>query len=672
MNSIDVTQIESFLIECISDSLIVVDRELNLVYANEEAKELFSLKQPERCYGSHFLQLLDKGPAEIIGEKLLKARQQNEAVYFDLYLDRKERLWFDVHLYPSEKGATILLRDITAKKQVEETIEQQNNKLRILSEAANQILVKQEPGELLESLFKELNSYLDLDVYINYMFKENTKRLELMYFHGIDEQDAEDIRYLDLGMAVCGTVARDQVRIVVENIEESTDPRVRIVKELGIKTYASYPLLSGGKLLGTLSFGSRNRTSFREEELELLDTICSQLAIMFEHTLLIMELTKKKEEAEAANAVKSNFLSMMSHELRTPLNSILGFAQILQDDSSEPPTIRQNQKLSKILKSSRHLLNLINDLLELVKSGVHDQEVKKESLSVESIVNDSLKILQLQGKEKDIRIYDRTHSCSHIHVLANRTKVNQILLNLLENAFKYTPAGGQVLIACQVEGQKLKFSVTDNGVGIPKKEQDKIFEPFYRIFHLENNIEGTGIGLTLVKQLVEQMGGSVGVKSALGFGSSFWFTLPIDGEKVSYDHTYETRGNKELVLDGLDGKILYIDDNYNDLSLLEAIFENHSRVQFISVLTGKEGMSQVTETVPPNLILLDIHLVDIHGFEVLRKLKNDPATRDIPIIAISADTSQETKSRATELGVCEFLTKPLDLTELLMTIRKYL
>jgi signal transduction histidine kinase/CheY-like chemotaxis protein len=664
--------IESFLFECISDSLIVLDTDSRVIHANETAEVLFSLGKPDAYRGSSLLKYLDGETAQFVGEKLTKAIKQKQAVYYDLFLELHGGRWFDVRLYPSADRAVLLLRDITAKKQVEEKIDLQNKKLLLLSEAANHILVSQEPGELLDALFMELTRYLDLDVYINYMFNEKTNRLELMYHHGIKETDAEDLRYLDLGIAVCGEVARDCVRIVEEHIEESERPRTQLVREMGIKAYASYPLISGGKMLGTLSFGTRSRVCFSEEELELLDTICTQVAAMFERTLLIMELTKKKEEAEAANSVKNNFLSMMSHELRTPLNSIIGFSQVLLDDLAEPLTYRQNQKVSKVLKSSRHLLNLINDLLELVKSGSDADDIKRVSLPVESIVNDSLRIIQPQGKAKGIRIYDRTQACSHIHVLANATKVNQVMLNLLENAIKYTPAGGKVSISCSVEGKELRLSISDNGEGIPDHEQKKIFDPFYRIFNLESNIEGTGIGLTLVKQLVQQMGGRIGVESAHGYGSSFWFSLPIDSQKVSYGFKTDQQSNVALNLDGMDGKILYIDDNQDDLALLEAIFESQSAVQFITVLTGNEGLERMTEPASPNLILLDIHLADIHGFDVLDKLKKDPVTREIPIIAISADTSVETRARAKELGINEYLTKPLDLKELLLNIRNYL
>jgi len=664
---------ESFLLECISDSLVCIDQHMKIIYANEAAISLFDLSALEKYYGIVLVDRLDNHTALIMQNKIGKAMKQGKALHFELNLLIEKSKWHDVHLYPSDEGATIIFQDITARKKIEDTLENQNRKLRLLSDTANHMLLKNEPGELLDSLFKELADYLDLDVYINYMYNESTKRLQLMHYQGIDSSVAEDIHYLDLGEAVCGCVARDRVRIVEEQIDQSDHPRTMLVKELGIKAYACYPLLTGDKALGTLSIGSRTRSHFTEEELELLQKICNQVARMLDRILLNAELIKKKEEAEEANAVKTNFLSMMSHELRTPLNSILGFAQILLGDESDPLTYRQEQKVSKIMNSSRHLLNLINELLELGKTNAKMPVFKKKSISVESIVQEPLRIIQPQISEKRIRVYDRSQGYSYVHVLADVTRVNQVMLNLLGNAVKYTPSGGKVIISTAKEGSNMKFTITDNGEGISNQEQEKVFEPFYRIFNEENDVEGTGIGLTLVKQLVKQMGGDIGLKSALGYGSSFWFTLPIDSKHISYGDSYDQSEEKRVDLSGVYGKILYIDDNRNDLALLDMVFEKYPMLQLIPALSGSEGLILAArENNRPDLILLDIHISDIHGFEVMKELKQNPHTRDIPIIAVTADMERETIVKVGELGVRDYLTKPLDFTELFMGIKKYL
>ncbi|EWG11542.1 ATP-binding protein [Cytobacillus firmus] len=671
MLSLSGAHADAFLLERISDGLIGLGSDHGILYMNEQAKKLLNIAGEEMTSGHTLGDLLDQDSALFMQNKISKASVQHETLHFEMEMKQPSVKWLSIHLYPADTGTTILLRDNTSRKLVESSIENQNKKLMLLSEAANHILSKREPGELLDALFRELSEYLDLDVYFNYMINDSKGCLELMNYQGISREDAQDMHFLDLGEAVCGTVARDRERIIAENIDFSPDPKVSFIKGQGIKAYACHPLISYGKLIGTLSFGSRSRTNFTEDELDLLQTLCNQVAITLDRTLLILELTKKKEEAERASSAKSDFLSMMSHELRTPLNSIIGFAQILSDDCGEPVSFRQSEKVGKILNSSRHLLNLINDLLDLVKIEAGKPILNKESLRVESFIHNTLKMILPQARAKNIRIYDQTQSCSHIHVKADPTRINQILLNLLENAVKYSEAGGKIIISADIEDNKLKISVADSGFGIPEDLHEHIFEPFYRIFNQEKNIEGTGIGLTLVKQLIMQMGGTIGINSEPGSGSCFWFTLPISRESILPIEEYTITESQLIDLCSLSGKVLYIDDNRNDLALLETIFEKQENVRLISSADGKEGVGIAADRFP-DLILLDIHMPDFHGLKVVEKLKNDAVTCDIPIIAISADSSRETINRARECGVSDYLTKPIDIKLLLKKIGEYL
>jgi signal transduction histidine kinase len=246
---------------------------------------------------------------------------------------------------------------------------------------------------------------------------------------------------------------------------------------------------------------------------------------------LISELTKKMEEAEKANKAKSEFLSAMSHELRTPLHSIIGFAQILEDDRREPLTDLQKDKVSKMLKASRHLLTLINDILDVSRIGNRKPVLNMESTNIRMVLEESLKIMKPLADKKRIRIHYQQNLQTNLMIKADSRRLLQILLNLLSNAVKYSHANGEIAIDCIVESGQLKTIITDNGIGIAPEEHDHIFSPFYRIFNSQMNIEGTGIGLTLVKQYIEEMNGQVGVISKLGQGSQFWFTLPMENMK---------------------------------------------------------------------------------------------------------------------------------------------
>jgi PAS domain S-box-containing protein len=510
-------------LERISDGVLSVDLEGQITYINQPAVQL--LEMAEEAYSGKLLtQLIAENMANGLELKITQAIRQQTDSHFELQTESSH--WLEAHIYPSEDGVTVLIRDITPKKQIENTIQVQHEKLLLLTEAANHLFYKKEPKVLLDALFQDLAEYLDLDVYFNYLYDPEKNKIRLMNYSGIPEETAKEIEWLELGEAVCGCVARDRKRIVAEQIDTSDAPRVQIVKGWGIKAYACHPLMSYGKLIGTLSFGSSKRSHFTEEELDLIFTISQQVATTLERTFLIAELTEKKEEAEKANQAKSEFLSMISHELRTPLNSIMGFAQILEADQREPLTPGQKDRVQKLLKASRHLLVLINDMIDLARTKTGQRAIQVESVNIGSIVEESVKMIRSIADHKGVHI---TSACQTGTIQTDSKRITQVLLNLLSNAVKYTPQSGHVIVTCEpLQDQRIKITVSDTGIGISQQEQEKIFAPFYRIFNKDMNIEGAGIGLTIVKQLVEELQGEVGVESEPGKGSRFWFTIPTE------------------------------------------------------------------------------------------------------------------------------------------------
>jgi signal transduction histidine kinase len=247
-------------------------------------------------------------------------------------------------------------------------------------------------------------------------------------------------------------------------------------------------------------------------------------------TILVRDITakkqiEKKEEAEKANLAKSKFLSMMSHELRTPLNSIIGFAQILEEDSRDQG---QQDKVQKILKSSRHLLQLINDIIEIIRLDTVKRQVKQDWIVINKLMEDSIKIVRPLAEGKGIHIQYVSDPKTDWNMKGDPERLTKIMLHLLTNAVKFTHPSGFITVTALQEEHQLKVVVSDTGVGIPAEEHKKIFNPFYKIFHKNLNIEGAGIGLPMVKRLVEEMNGDVGVRSTPGEGSRFWFTLPAD------------------------------------------------------------------------------------------------------------------------------------------------
>jgi PAS domain S-box-containing protein len=517
-------------LERISDGVISINTEGKITYINTAAIKLFEVSG-EGSVGKRMEQLFQKNITEKIEPKIVRAIEQESNASFEVQYSEQPLKWLGIHVYPSSDGVTVFASDITSRKQVEMALENRQEKLILLSEAANHLFFKKEPKEILDALFDELAAYLDLDVYFNYIYDESKEKLRLMNYRGIPKEVAKEIEWLEFGEAVCGCVARDLEKIIAVNIDTSDDERVQLVKGFGIKAYACHPLMSYGKMIGTLSFGSSKRASFSDEELDLIFTICNQVANIFDRTFLISELTHKKEEAEKANKAKSDFISMMSHELRTPLNSIIGFAQILEDDARDPLSPGQMDKVQKVLKSSRHLLTLINNIIEIIRFDSGKTQVKLELINMETLMRESVKMIEPLAENKKINIHYLTEINSPLIIKSDSTRLTQVMMNLLSNAVKYTPRHGEITVSYLVVDNHVKVVVADSGFGIPYEEQEKIFTSFYRIFNHEMNIEGAGIGLAIVKHLVLDLGGDVGVSSSPSEGSRFWFTLPIHDRK---------------------------------------------------------------------------------------------------------------------------------------------
>ena len=377
------------------------------------------------------------------------------------------------------------------------------------------------------------------------------------------------------------------------------------------------------------------------------------------------EIIKAKEEAIQANLAKSEFLSKMSHELRTPLNGILGFSQLLEIDQTLDS--HQQKFVQEILKGGRHLLNLINEVLDLSRIETGNLQITNNKVKLGRIIDDCINLLEPSANKNGIQMKWEQY-CSDNYVSIDEIRFRQILLNLMENAIKYNKENGEIKVRCVQKDDSVIIHVIDNGVGIPKEEQSRIFEPFYRLDH--SHVDGTGIGLSLVKQLVQLMGGELGLNSEIGRGSDFWFRLPT--ESLNAGDTREIRVDKyESSIGDENYQILYIEDNPSNLELVSEIIGVENGITLHSAETGLEGL-QLASIRELDLILLDIHLPDMTGFEVLDQLKENPFTNHIPVIALSANAMPEDIHEALAKGFKEYITKPLHVPSFLQTISKYL
>ncbi len=381
--------------------------------------------------------------------------------------------------------------------------------------------------------------------------------------------------------------------------------------------------------------------------------------------LRLEDAERAREAAEASNRAKSDFLSRMSHELRTPLNAMLGFAQLLEIDRRNPLTPTQRPWVAQIQQAGWHLLEMINDVLDLSRIDSGNLRLETATLDLAELVEATTALVASDAARRGIRISQELAPGTSA-LLGDATRVKQILTNLLSNAVKYNIDNGRVHIASRLAAPDvIEISVTDTGLGMTPEQMEELFRPFNRLGRERTALQGTGIGLVISRRLAELMGGSIRVKSVPGEGSSFILKLPkaIDPDTVRS----QLDDLESLPADYHRRIVHYIEDNETNVEVMRGILAQRAQVQMEVSMTGLDGLAAVRARLP-HLILLDMHLPDISGLELLGHLKAEPATSAIPVIVVSADATAQQVDAALDAGAIRYLTKPVAVNELLATI----
>ncbi|MGV3710172.1 MAG: MHYT domain-containing protein [Gemmatimonas sp.] len=384
-------------------------------------------------------------------------------------------------------------------------------------------------------------------------------------------------------------------------------------------------------------------------------------------------LRAARETAEAASRAKSEFLSRMSHELRTPLNAILGFGQLLEIEDLTPDN---HESVQHILKGGRHLLDLINEVLDMAGIEAGRLRLSSEAVSVSEVGSEVLDLLRPLAAKREITLVAGSVQSCESFVLADRQRLKQVLLNLISNAIKYNHVGGSVTVETKrMDTERMRIFVRDTGDGIPASRIDRLFTPFDRLGAEQSGIEGTGLGLALSKSIAEAMNGSIGVESTArpGEGTTFWIELPLAEDPLEIFQGIETSSQRtaEFSVSACKTRVLYVEDNLANLELVQRIILRRPDVELIPCLQGELGL-EFARAHAPHLILLDLHLPDMPGEEVLTRLKASPGTRDIPVIVVSADATTGLTERLNALGAHGYLTKPINVRMFLTAIDEVL
>ncbi len=421
---------------------------------------------------------------------------------------------------------------------------------------------------------------------------------------------------------------------------------------------------------------SYNATTFYDRD-RTLQGVCAAARDVTERNRLDqvlleknVELESAKSVAEQANLAKSDFLSSMSHELRSPLNAILGFAQLMESDS-QPPTPVQKESLAQILVAGWHLLNLINEILDLAVIEAGTVSLSGESVSLDEVMLECRAMLEPQAQQRGISMTFPEFD-TPCFVSSDRTRLKQILINLISNAIKYNKVQGTVVVDYAVIApDRIRINITDTGAGLPPEKLAQLFQPFNRLGQEAGGEEGTGIGLVVTKRLVELMGGAIGVDSTVGTGSVFWIELLSaappqlaleKGEAAAYDDPLHVPHGAPL------RTLLCVEDNPANLKLVEQLIARRPDLRLLTAVNGTLGIERARAS-QPEMILMDVNLPDISGIEAMEILREDPVTAHIPIVALSANAMPRDIRKGLEAGFFRYLTKPIKVNEFMDTLR---
>ena len=407
------------------------------------------------------------------------------------------------------------------KFQADEALHKANRRLAVLSETASALLAAERPQELVEQLCRKTMEHLDCQAFFNFLVDEEQGRLHLNACAGIDEDAIRKLEWLDYGVAVCGCAARDNCRIVAEHIPTTPDERTELVKSYGIKAYACHPLLgSGGKVIGTLSFGAKNRETFDDDDLSLMKAVADQVAVAMSRMATEQALLKRGGELQSANRELESFIYSVSHDLRTPIRSMAIFTNLIADSCADKLDERGKDYFRRVKEAGVRMNRLVEDLLYL--SRVSRQEIKRTQFDLSEMAGQIIAELREASSGRNVEAEIEPG----VDVFADPQLIKLVLTNLLGNAWKFTSRTDPARIALGAMAQEgqTAYYVRDNGAGFDPEYASKMFQPFQRL-HSDNEFEGTGIGLAIVEQAIHRHGGKTWAEGDVGKGATVFFTL---------------------------------------------------------------------------------------------------------------------------------------------------
>jgi PAS domain S-box-containing protein len=690
------------LLSALPDMVFRIDPDGVFVdFQNPRGDTLFS--SPEKMLGQPYHMVMAAGPREQLTATIERARQSGAVERFEYssVLANGQQEDYEVRVVVgADMHAFCIVRNITETKQIETRIRQHAARTEALVHVAARLNVQLDLQAVLRSVCEEATKALAVDIVLVCLYDQHHESLRPVYRLGGTSEFASVLQHVFQGyiQELSQTVATIQVIDDVQARDDVADAN-GILQATNARTLVGANIVREGELVGILHVMTVDKIwELTDDGLMLLRGIADQAAqaitnarlfatVQEERTLLAQRVDERTAELSRANAelaravrTKDEFLANMSHELRTPLNAILGLTESLQEYVYGPLNERQSKTLHTIETSGRHLLDLINDILDLAKIEAGKMELNLDTVTISMVCQSSLQFIKQQAKKKHINVTFAPQEESG-NIQADVRRLKQILVNLLSNAVKFTPDGGEIGldVAIEHEQERVVFAVWDNGRGIAREQMGRLFKPFVQLdSSLSREYVGTGLGLALVARLTEMHGGSVSVESEVGKGSRFTVALPLQRGGVQAE---ETGGDVASSVQQATSSaaahlasgplILLAEDNESNIDLYSVYLQSKG-YRVVVARNGEEAIARFYEEWP-EIILMDIQMPRLNGLEAMRRIRaEEQPQQHIPIIALTALAMPDDRQTCLEAGADDYLSKPVGLKQLLRAIENQL
>jgi PAS domain S-box-containing protein len=708
------------LMEGAGDAILVINCQGTILEVNRRAEELFGYSrevllqmQQSQLYPPSDLDIVINSLEYCLGAKLADKQSAQKL--------ETQILTVDGHQIPVEitismielgeiKVIQVIFRDISDRKRAEHIIRRQAEEEKLLREITQRVHQSLNLSEILQICVAEIRSLLSCDRVLVYQFQSDWSGIVIAESVAEGWQSTLGKQINDSCLQKRSKVLHNLLNPIVANDIYNagySKCHIQLLEQCQVKANVSVPIQLTDKLWGLLiGHQCTNPREWRSQNIKLLQAVSAQMGIAIQKAILYnqvqtelkvrhqaeQQLTMTNAELMRVTRLKDEFLANMSHELRTPLNAILGMTEGLQDNIFGEVNQQQFKSLATIERSASHLLSLINDILDVAKieSGQIDLDIAPTIIS--HLCQTSLAFVKQQALKKRIQLEIKI-PLNLPELLIDERRIRQVLINLLTNAVKFTPEGGNVLLTVtseskseisqegEVTGHILRFAIHDTGIGIAPEDIKKLFQPFMQIdSSLNRQHQGTGLGLALVKQIVELHGGTVELTSELGVGSCFSFNLPYTSpepliqmpELSISDNLFKVELANTAVLQKpiIAPLILLVEDQEANISSIVS-YLSVKGYRMLVARNGEEALALI-QSDRPNLILMDIQMPRMDGLEAMQHIRRDPEQSNIPIIALTAFAMKGDRERCLTAGANEYMGKPIRLKDLLIKIEELL